>query len=147
MKSVYILRAVPGAGKSTVADEIHEAMTKSGRTALICCADDFHIDLDGNYNWSIDTVGHGHLWCKREFEEALQEGIDCIIVSNTNVITKDVTHYRNLAIEHGYMVFVLVVENWHNGKDVHNVPDEIKVKMKDQLVNSMRLFPNPINEN
>lgn len=139
MKVVYILRAVPGAGKSTVADHIHDLCTKSGKTAMICCADDFFTDSDGNYIWDAERIGHAHLWCKKQFSEAIAEGINTIIVSNTNTQARDVKHYRNEATENGYIIFVITVENWHEGIDIHNVPDEAKERMSDQLQASIRL--------
>jgi hypothetical protein len=38
--------------------------------------------------------------------------------------------YYDLAKEYGYMVFSIVVENRHGGKNVHNVPDEAIDKMR-----------------
>lgn len=138
MKTVYILRAVSGAGKSTVAEHIYDATIKSDDNAIICCADDYFTDENGKYNWKAEQIGMAHAWCKIKFENALEADVDTIIVSNTNTRESDVNHYRNLAISYGYIVFVLVVENWHNGKDVHNVPEDTKSKMKDQLRNSIK---------
>lgn len=143
MKTVYILRGVPGCGKSKVADNLHYDATHSGKTAIICCADDFLVDVDGNYIWLQETIGHAHLWCKKEYTDALIEGIDTIILSNTNIKNSDVKFYRNLAIEYGYTVIVLAIENWHGGTDEHDCTDEMKLQFADTLRNNMKLFEMP----
>jgi len=142
MKTVYILRSIPGAGKSTVAENIHNAVQNSGKESVICCADDFLIDENGEYKWTAETIGIAHLKCLQKFTVALNSATN-IIVSNTNIKTADVRTYKELAEAHGYTVFVLIVENWHNGTDVHNVSIPIKLKMVDDLKNNMKLFNKP----
>lgn len=142
-KIVHILRGIPGCGKSEVAHNLHKMTTCNGNTAMICCADDFFTDLEGNYNWNLEQLPTAHLWCLQEFKNALFEGINNIIVSNTNIASSDVNKYRELAVEAGYMVFVLTVENWHNGKDVHNVPVETKLAMNEILRQNLKGFDMP----
>jgi hypothetical protein len=38
-----------------------------------------------------------------------------------------------MAETYGYMVFSIVVENRHNGVNVHNVPDETMIAMKERF--------------
>lgn len=137
-KVVYILRAIPGSGKTTVAEHIKEINKDD---TVICCADDYFMDKEGNYNWDAEKIGNAHGYCKYTFGKALEKEVPVVIVANTSTATKDVKFYRNLAIEAGYTVFVVTIENWHNGKDVHNVPDEVKLRMKAQLMNTIRLVP------
>lgn len=135
-KDVFILRSIPGAGKTTIAEEI----CANVHSSVICCADDYFTDQDtGEYNWVASEIGKAHMWCQSLFKENLEDGTEIIVVSNTNVTTKDVNTYRKVALEYGYRVFVLTVENWHEGKDVHNVPDEVKVSMREKLKNSIKL--------
>jgi len=47
-----------------------------------------------------------------------------IVVSNTFTQTWEMDYYFELAKEHGYRVYSLVVENRHGGENVHNVPKE-----------------------
>jgi len=143
MKIVYILRAVPGSGKSLFADNIEIMEKANGRNCLICCADDYFMK-NGKYVWDGDKIGLAHMWCKEIFENAVVNGVDTVIVANTNTTAKDVKHYRNIAVEYGYVVFVMTLENWHDGKDEHNVPDDVKLAMADSLKNSLRLFKMPV---
>lgn len=136
MNIVYILRAIPGSGKSTLA----EMLTDTSKSSVICCADDYFTDIEtGEYNWSAEKIGSAHMWCQNLFKESLADGVEIIVVANTNTTTKDVNTYRKLAIDAGYMVFVLTVENYHSGKDVHNVPEETKKAMREILSKSIKL--------
>jgi hypothetical protein len=134
MKICHILRAVPGSGKSTLA----EALTDNNRSSTICCADDYFMHGD-EYRFDPEKLGAAHLWCQKMFDEATAEGVEIVVVANTNTHERDVKLYRNMAIERGYTVFVSIVENWHKGKDVHNVPDDVKDKMRNCIKQNMKL--------
>jgi len=134
MKTVFILRACPGAGKSTLA----ESLTDNNRSSTICCADDYFMHGD-EYRFDPEKIGAAHQWCQKMFDDATTEGVEIVVVANTNTHERDVNHYRNLAIERGYMVFVTIVENWHNGNDVHNVPSEVKDKMRNAIKQNIKL--------
>lgn len=136
MKVVYILRGIPGNGKSTLAEQL---VTNSKTSSVICCADDYFTNLDGNYNWDAEKIGSAHKWCFNLFDENIKDQTETIIVANTSTRETDVNKYRNHAIENGYMVFVLTIENWHNGVNTHNVPNETLEKMRTQLKNSIKL--------
>ena len=41
--------------------------------------------------------------------------------------------YFKLAEKYGYMVFTMVVENRHGGKNLHGVPDDTLEKMKSRF--------------
>lgn len=133
-KIVYILRAVPGSGKSTLA----ESLTNNNCSSVICCADDYFMFGD-KYMFDPEKLGQAHQWCKNMFIDAISTDVEIVIVANTNTRERDVKEYRDLAIEKGYMVFVLIVENWHNGTDVHNVPTEVKDKMRNSIKQNMKL--------
>lgn len=134
-KNVYILRSVPGAGKTTFAEEL----CGGNRSSVICCADDYFTDLEGNYNWDVEKIGSAHKWCFNLFEENIADETETIVVANTNTRERDVNKYRNYALENAYKVFVMTIENWHGGVNTHGVPDETLDKMKEQIKNSIKL--------
>jgi len=41
--------------------------------------------------------------------------------------------YKAYAEAHGYKVSVVIVENYHNNKSVHNVPEETMTVMRDRF--------------
>lgn len=138
-KIVIILRGVPGCGKSTIAKYISSIGIYGGKTTTICTADDYFIDANGEYVYIANEIHNAHLWCQKLFQSAIDNADDLIIVANTSTRESDVKYYRDIALEYDYNVFVMTVENWHNGIDVHNVPIVVKDKMKNQLKNSIKL--------
>ncbi len=140
-KQVIIIRGVPGCGKTTIANYINNLCILTNRYSRVCCADDFFIDkITGEYKWDGEKIGQAHEYCKDLFKTSLENNYDLVIVANTSTKESDVLFYRNLAIEHGYKVSVMTVENFHEGEDEHNVPEDVKLKMRDSLKNSQRLF-------
>lgn len=136
---VIILRGVPGNGKTTFAKLLEFICDLSDLTFTLCCADEWFEDKQGNYNFNAEELSKAHMWCQNLFKTSLDGLVDVIVVANTNVRAADVKLYRNLAIEADYRVFVLTIENWHEGTDIHNVPLEVKEKMKKTLLSTIKL--------
>lgn len=143
MKTVYILRGIPGNGKNYVADQLCD---NSAKSTAVCCADDYLVDENGVYKWSQDTIGSAHKWCQLFFEENLKDETDIIVIANTNVHSRDVRFYRDMAITYGYAVIVLTIENWHDGNDSHNVTKELKHKMASILKQNLKLLPDHLQQ-
>lgn len=124
MKELFIIRGLPGSGKSTVAERISRA---------ICTADDFHTDRKGNYHWKSENVGRAHAWCQRKCERFLKKGITPVAVANTSTTEKELKLYYDIAEKYDYRVFSVIVENRHEGKNIHNVPEETMNKMEERF--------------
>jgi hypothetical protein len=56
-----------------------------------------------------------------------------IIVSNTFTQEWEMQPYYDLAEKYGYRVYSLIVENRHDGKNQHGVPQETLEKMKNRF--------------
>ena len=56
-----------------------------------------------------------------------------IVVSNTFTQEWEIEPYFELAKEYGYKVFVVIVENRHNGVNAHNVPEDKIEQMKNRF--------------
>ncbi len=156
-KTIIILRSVPGSGKSTFAEFLKSLGGIWGPGAIvICCADDFFTDAEGNYNFDTTKLFLAHTKCQEKFKDAIDimnRQARVIIVANTNTREKDVNQYKKFVEEEKnkewtyqyrkpsvtYKVFVLTVENWHNGVDSHNVPKDTIENMKTQLRQSIKL--------
>lgn len=134
-RAVIIIRASSGAGKSTFASFIQSLYPK----AVICCADDYFYDKHGNYNFNASQLGAAHLNCKKKFEFSLDNGAECVIVSNTNVKSSEWKYYHDLALERGYKVFFLVIENRHGGKDCHGLSQETLKRQKETILKNISL--------
>ena len=123
-KILYIVRGVPGSGKSTFARQL---------TSNVFEADQYFIDKDGNYNFIPSEIKNAHAECQDDVKSAMMSSISKIAVSNTFTQEWEMTPYLELAKEYGYMVFTVVVENRHGGQNVHGVPNDKIELMKNRF--------------
>jgi len=126
-KILYIVRGIPGSGKSTFAKTL---VTKD-----YCHkeADMFFIDRDGNYNFNPSQIKDAHKWCQEEMNFLMRLEHSPVVVSNTFTQEWEMAPYFEMAKEYGYKIFTIVVENRHGGVNDHNVPDEVLTKMRDRF--------------
>lgn len=110
---LYILRGAPGSGKSTIA-----------KTLGTVCEADQYFSLSGKYRYDKSKIGDAHQWCKDKVRSLMSLREPKIVVSNINAEEWEFRAYVNMAEEYGYQVFYLVVENRHNGQNVHDCPNE-----------------------
>ena len=133
-KILYIVRGIPGSGKSTFAEKL------VGHDFLVCEADKYFVDKEtGEYKFDFTKIKEAHKFCQDLVETYMKDSLlndqfyREIAVSNTFTQEWEMEHYFELAKKYGYTVFTLVVENRHGGKNLHNVPDEIIEKMKQRF--------------
>jgi len=126
MKELFILRGLPGSGKSTVA----ETLTNS---VAICCADDYFINDRGQYIFDKGKIGDAHRYCKEKVKYLMNNDIERIVVSNTSTTDSELQPYFDLAKINDYRVYSLIVENRSNTTNIHNVPEETLNKMKQRF--------------
>ena len=112
---LYIIRGLPGGGKSTlatmIADVVHEA-------------DQYFIDSDGVYKWRPQWLREAHQECLDNTKVSLKAGM-VVAVANTFVKLKDMKPYLDLP-------YTKTVIECHGGfKNTHDVPDAHVQKMKD----------------
>jgi predicted kinase len=130
----YILRGVPGCGKSTVAKNL------AGEHGAVCEADNYFIsDYDGVYRFDAKKLGLAHGWCRDITRNAMEAKRPVIVLSNTNTNPNDFASYEEMAKEFGYTVFHLIVENRHGGTDSHNVPEISLIRMESMLRANIKL--------
>jgi hypothetical protein len=125
MKTLYLLRGLPGSGKSTV------AKTFGG---LHVEADQYFME-DGVYKFDVTKLGLAHNYCQSQTRgwmkmESDQLSTDTIVVSNTFTEEWEMKSYFDMAEEFGYRVVSLIVENRHGGKSIHDVPVKSLEKME-----------------
>ena len=132
-KILYLIRGVPGSGKSTFAHTIWNDYA-------ICEADQYFVNKEtGEYKFNPDEIKIAHQWCKDEVENRMKDNqvnpqyYPEIVVSNTFTQEWEMESYYKLAEKYGYRVFSLIVENRHGGKNTHGVPDEKVELMKNRF--------------
>lgn len=114
MKELFLLRGLPGAGKSTLAESIGGMHMEA----------DKYFMYEGKYEFDASKLKEAHAWCQNAVSVWMTNSVPKIVVSNTFTQTWEMDYYFELAKEHGYRVYSLVVENRHGGENVHNVPKE-----------------------
>ena len=129
MKELFLLRGLPGAGKSTLAKSI-------GGTHFE--ADMFFLDENSNYKFDVTKLKDAHAWCQNEVNTSMILNVttgehERIIVSNTFTQEWEMEAYYALAKQWGYTVFALIVENRHGGVNEHGVPDDKLEIMKNRF--------------
>ena len=123
-KVLYIVRGVPGSGKSTFAKQL---------TSNVFEADQYFLDSEGNYNFDFTKIKDAHKDCQDNVRSAMQSSISKIAVSNTFTQEWEMADYYQLAKEYGYRVFSLVVENRHGGINIHECPEDKIEQMKNRF--------------
>jgi len=131
MKTLYIVRGVPGSGKSTFAKSI-------AKPWQIFEADKFFIK-NGEYKFDYTKIKDAHNDCKRKVHKAIHPSLfrrlfyNTVVVSNTFTQEWEMRFYEIIARKYGYRVFHVVVENRHGGVNEHGVPDDKLEVMKNRF--------------
>ena len=101
MGKIIIIRGLEGSGKSTRAQEIARSAKGSCR---IVSADNFFI-TGGKYIFDPSRLQKAHESCFEDFAEAVvHDGVETVIVDNTNSTRREYAHYVVLGRICGYEV-------------------------------------------
>ena len=131
-KKLYIVRGVPGSGKSTF------ALNLVGSDFLVCEADKYFIQ-DGEYKFDGSKLKEAHESCRNTVETYMKDSLVNdqfyreIAVSNTFTQEWEMQPYFDLANQYGYMVFTIIVENRHGGTNQHGCPEDRVQAMRDRF--------------
>jgi len=145
MKTLFLLRGLPGAGKTTVVNLLSE-----DDKYPILSADVYFETITGRYDWNVSKIKEAHSWCRHECMALMADlrrfinypnfdGIvkdwdkSKIFVANTFTQEWEMEDYFKLAEKYGYQVVTMIVENRHGSKNIHDVPEETIEKMKNRF--------------
>lgn len=127
-KTLYIVRGIPGSGKSTFAKTLGGTHFET---------DEFFM-VDGEYKFDVTKLKDAHRWCQDSVNTAMilnhTAGLNnVIVVSNTFTQEWEMESYFQMADTYGYKVFSIIVENRHGGINTHGVPEDKLQVMKDRF--------------
>lgn len=131
-KLLVLLRGLPGSGKSSFAKHMWSDF-------VICEADQFFYDSEGNYNFNPSKLKDAHKYCRDRVETFMSDNeknpqfYPEIVVSNTFTKEWEMDEYFKLAKKYDYQVVSLIVENRHGNKNVHGVPDSKIEEMRNRF--------------
>jgi predicted kinase len=126
-QSLILLRGLPGAGKTALA----EALSENG-TYPVFSVDSYFTNDDGSYDFRYGENHIAYKECARQAEAAMKLGKPKIFLDNTFTMEWEMEPYFSLASQYGYRVFVVTVENRHKGVNVHGITEEQLLKMAEK---------------
>ena len=119
MKQLILLRGLPGSGKSTFAKSLGVSEHYEA---------DMFFERNGKYEFDPEKIKMAHEWCRVQVMHSMICEVPKIVVSNTFTQEWEMKAYYDLAQEHGYQVFSVVVENRHDGENIHGCPkDKVEI--------------------
>ena len=119
--TLYIVRGIPGSGKSTFAKKMFTCPIFEN---------DMYFIKDGKYLYNQVKMRDAISWCMESVELALKYGCD-VVVANTFTKRKYVQAYKNLAEKNSAQVKVFRM--YGDFKNVHDVPDHVFNNMRDNF--------------
>ena len=125
---MFILRGLPGSGKSTIVSDI----LKKYKDAPVCSADNFFLNSDGRYHFDTDKLSEAHETCHDATKAACESGKNIVIIDNTNIKRWELRFYVGIAAKHNYTVILVMPQTWWRfdaaelaKRNKHNVPESV----------------------
>lgn len=134
MKNLIIVRGASGSGKTTLSN-----LLALSAGYPVVSADDYFIDNNGEYNWRAEKLRAAHQYCQDAVAKHMTENKEMIFVANTFTKEWEMKPYFQLAKENQYKVFSIIVENRHQNKNVHGVPEAKVNEMRNNIKNNIKL--------
>lgn len=114
-KTLFIMRGIPGSGKSTLCKLIAQGMFGANPdlirpTFYTIRSTDTLFYKDGHYEFDPKLLGQNHTKNQNLVESDMQSGVWVIFVDNTNTRAEDIAPYSALAKRYGYEERRITVE-------------------------------------
>ena len=120
---LILIRGIPGSGKSTFARFIQSL----DPSYSVYEADQFFIQIDGEYRYDPSKIKEAHDWCKERAEYNLLYGIPTI-VANTFIRKWELQPYIDMATEFNIPYSIITMNG--NFNSIHSVPRSVINRMR-----------------
>ena len=139
MSTLYIIRGLPGSGKSTLGESLASKTKKPvkywqnwGEDRINSfAADDWFTDSKtGEYNFIPEDIHTAHDECQSRTRGAMMSGVEVICVCNTFSQAWEAAPYFKLCEQYNYTPVVLECQSQFG--NVHDVPQESIDAMKER---------------
>lgn len=124
MNMLYVMRGLPGSGKSTIAREI---IANHG-TGVILSTDDYWC-RDGDYRFNPALLFKAHDWNFKRAKMSFEAGVKIVVIDNTNILRSHFINYTTTAQSYGYDIREVVVGRFDDefvdichARCIHGVP-------------------------
>jgi hypothetical protein len=136
--TLYIIRGLPGSGKSTLGESLAsktkkpvDHWSKWGEDQIHSyAADDWFTDKDGNYNFNPAELTEAHDECQARTRGAMMSNVESICACNTFSQAWEAEPYFKLCEQYDYTPVVLECQSQFG--NVHDVPQESIDAMKER---------------
>ena len=135
-KTLYIIRGLPGSGKSTLGDKLAGSYVDyhpkfGGPKCYNYAADDWFTDKDGNYCYVPEEIDEAHEDCRSRVMGAMMStSADNICVCNTFTQAWEAEPYFKLCESYGYTPVVIECQSQFG--NIHGCPESKVQEMKDR---------------
>ena len=120
-QTVIIMRGPSGSGKTTSANLICNTSKEKGLSSAIHSTDTFFLDNLGNYVFDPKMLQEYHSKNRDAFQQSLKDGVNIVIVDNTNLLKEKYSQYWSLSRKFKYEVIEKMPETkWlFDAEDCH----------------------------
>ncbi|XP_058119333.1 uncharacterized protein LOC131290034 [Anopheles ziemanni] len=139
---MVLMRGAPGSGKSHLARTLIDHTSEGDYRNHIFSADDYFM-VNGQYKFQPDALDAAHRFNQSRVLAKARDGWSPIVVDNTHIRLWEMSHYVQIAADHGYHLEILEpVTHWRNNsrslamRNTHGVPEP---KIKSMLQNYEKL--------
>lgn len=130
MKQVVILRGLPGSGKSHYAKSLCDELVNNDESKFVVCSTDDYFYTESGYRFDKAKLSEYHNLNLARFIRALAQGIELVILDNTNIKKWEFSAYLEAAHALNYQVKEVVVgeikdkamQHLYYQRNVHKVP-------------------------
>jgi predicted kinase len=126
--TLILIRGLPGAGKSSLAKLLSE-----DQKYPVHAIDDYFTNTEtGEYQFNFSENYLAYKQCENLTENSMKNGALKVFVDNTFTFNWEMEPYFKLANIYNYKLFVVTVEKYHNGSNIHEVSMEQLQKMAEK---------------